>query len=266
MSLSALGELTFITQKRKQKRRPNSHGREDNNIAASSENDSTTRSKHISFSQQSSSTGSKPDSLPLSRSWADDSLDHDFLASTPPLKQPRKSSNSAPSKFPKSRTQSLSMQSYPEKDKNTVEPLDVTMNAAGRTHRPKQQMWTGTCPLLMPPKTVRFLAQNYKIDLAETKEQDDFIGAYEGVLKHSEHVAAAAGYLRLAQEWKILSMSVINHLNKRVNSIPEEDRPQNARSWEAVRASMQIDVEEGCVFQMVMMVKKIVDCKLSSCY
>ena len=138
------------------------------------------------------------------------------------------------------------------------------MNAAGRTHRPKQQTWTGPCPFIMPPKTVRFLAQNYEIDLTEAKEQDDFIAAYEGLLQHNEQVAAAAGYLRLAQEWKISCMSVINHLNKRVAAIPEEERPQKPRSWDAVRASIEIDVEEGWVFQMVTMVNKIVDRKLPS--
>ena len=258
LDVSALGEVNFVTQKRNLSRAPNSRHK---NIDTPPADAPTLMSKqHSSLSHSTSLKGSNRDHTVLSRSWADDSLDRDFLASTAPSKdnQTTKTTAQSQNRLPKSRTQSLSL---PKPAGHDIESLDVTMAAAGRSYRPKQQMWTGQLPfpLALPPQVFQFLAKNYKVDLSDADGKEDFITAYGGILTHNGKVAYAAGLYRLAQEWKIVCFWTTNHLEKRVKAIPEEERPTNLRSLEAVRASREIDIEEGAVFEVSEMLKRVIN-------
>lgn len=256
VDVSATSEVNIVTQKRNATRTPNSRQR-NNDTTAASEPPPLASKQASTLSRGSSFKINTQDQNFLSRSWADDSLSDSFLASTPPSQRRRKSKATPPLPTkPKSRTQSLSMPPPPGHD---IEPLDITMMAAGRAYRPRQQMWTLPLPLALSAHTWRFLAREYKMDLSDAKKEDDFLTAYEDMLTHNSQVADAAGLYRLAQEWRILAFSIITHLNKRVNALPAEDKPTHSRSFDAVRASLSIDVEEGAVFEVAEMVKRIVN-------
>ena len=261
VDVSALGEVNFVTQKRNPSRKPHSRQRSVNYNTTTSKPPTLMSRQSSSFKQSASfKTNKPPDHTILSRSWADDSVDSEFLASTPPS-QPHsraKVRTQSQTKQTKSRTQSLSM---PQPAGYDIEPLDVTMAAAGRSYRPRQHMWIGPLPypLALPAHIYDFVAKEYKIDLSDAEAEEDFITAYEGILTHNSRVAEAAGLHRLAQEWKILSFSIITHLNKRIRAIPDEEKPIHSRSLEAVHASINIDVEEGAVFEVAEMLRRLVN-------
>lgn len=265
IDVSRVSEVNFVTQKRKLNRKPNHHHQRnnDNNLEdnTTSTKPATSTSKSRSSLNQNTSfkSNGQDHSLP-SRSSGDDSLDREFLASTPPSQQRTrvKAATQAQVNQPKSRTQSLSM---PQQSGHDIEPLDVTMATAGRTYRPRQLMWTGPLPpqLALPATTWQFLVKNYKMDIKEAEAGDDFITAYEGILTHNSRVAQAAGLYALAKEWNIINYSIITHLVKRIHAIPDEDKPHNLRSLEAVRASLTIDVEEAWIFEVAELVKHVIN-------
>ncbi|KAI5359273.1 putative GATOR complex protein WDR24 [Septoria linicola] len=188
LDVSPLGELTFVTQSRKQRRVPQ-----------------PTPSTEKQSKPKPSSLSTSPESAFLSRSWADDGVDHSFLSTLPSKRQTHVSSNSRFSNIAQpTRNQNISA---------TIKLDDILGNR--KSFRPQQIACRGQLPGINNRKHVAFMAERYAIEFKADPSDGGFLAVVNKALKDNEEYAASIGQLREAQTWKVVDHCVMKHLTDR---------------------------------------------------
>ncbi|KAK4626368.1 hypothetical protein CLAFUW4_03974 [Fulvia fulva] len=137
VDISSRGEMTFVAQRRRHRRKPTPQ-----QIAS------------LHAKPTSSSLGTSPDSAILSRSWADDSLDHSFLSVLPFKRSGRTSSGS--------RTHGAHVSSsHNYNQAATIKLDDILFNR--KSFRPQQVSCRGELPSHNSASALKFLAERYKM-------------------------------------------------------------------------------------------------------
>ena len=158
-----------------------------------------------------SNLSQSPEHNVLSRSWADDSLDHSFLSVLP-------AKRSEPASRSKTGTQSLSMAPSSEQLQiaaSIVHLDEILLNR--RTGRPIQIACRGFLPGRKDARIVAYLARKYRIALEPVLNAEDPVKAFEDLMHNNARITEAAGFYRLAQSWRIVNFITINHLKERVD-------------------------------------------------
>ncbi len=189
LSVSPLGEINSVAQRRRRQRPADSHAQP-------------------IFPRSSSELGRGPEQSVLSRSWADDSLDHSFL-SAPPSKKYQSLTG-------KSRAQSLSVTvSSNESFTQATTALlnDVLSNR--QSFRPLQTACRGLSDNRIDPRAIAYLAESLTFDLRPTLAHQDFLTVFEELLKTTAGCYEALGLYRLAQSWRTVGLIFQEHLQKR---------------------------------------------------
>ena len=185
LAISPSGEINFVVQKRKQKRVPRKLEHPPQEL----------QSKSSSLSQS-------PEHSFLSRSWADDSIDHSFL-SVSPAKGHRRSGS-------KGRVMSVSAtQPFDQSMVSTIKLDDILLNR--RSFRPDQSAVRGLLPGYRDREVFRYLAKEYIMSVPLASEVDAVHQAFQSNAEHAEEV----GLYRLAQTWRIVGFVVLEHLKER---------------------------------------------------
>ncbi|EME46915.1 WD40-repeat-containing protein [Dothistroma septosporum NZE10] len=137
VDISARGEMTLVAQRRRHRRKPTPQ-----QIAS------------LHAKPTSSSLGTSPDSAILSRSWADDSLDHSFLSVLPFKRQGRSSSGSRTHGAHVSSTQNHNLSA-------TIKLDDILFNR--KSFRPQQVSCRGELPSHNSSRALEYFAERYKM-------------------------------------------------------------------------------------------------------
>lgn len=192
IGISPLGELTIAAQSRIRRRR-------------------RTAQPTPSLKEDSSrSLSTSPESTFLSRSWADDSLDHSFLSVLPFSKRHTKSRSPSTSRM----HGAFGSSTLNNNQSATIKLNDILMNR--KSFRPQQVSCRGQLPSHNNAKFVAYLAERCKIILPATSSDAEFLKQIEKIFKANEDHAQSLGFLQTAQTWKISGVSVLNHLRERV--------------------------------------------------
>ncbi|PPJ58210.1 hypothetical protein CBER1_02631 [Cercospora berteroae] len=186
LDVSPLGELTFVTQSRKQRRVPKPN-------------------PALPTPQKPTSFGTSPESTFLSRSWADDSLDSSFLSLLPAKRQPR-TSNSG-------RFVSATPTPRAQKHSATIKLDDVLTNR--KSFRPQQVACRGQLPSHNNRRFIAYMADRWATEFRAAPNDPTFLAVVDKAFKENEDCAASLGLLREAQTWKMVNHCVIKHLTDR---------------------------------------------------
>ncbi|KAK5165901.1 SEA (Seh1-associated) complex subunit [Saxophila tyrrhenica] len=152
-----------------------------------------------------------PDHSGLSRSWADDSVDHSFL-SISPEKLSREPSV-------KSRTQSLSMTTMNDEAHAQLSTAYLSDVLSGRrSFRPSQAACRGLLQIRKDPQAFKYLAQHLSLDLRPALLEKDFLAAFRTLVESNAKCLEALDLFRLAQSWQIVSFIMTDHLQERHRS------------------------------------------------
>ncbi|TKA25459.1 hypothetical protein B0A50_06326 [Salinomyces thailandicus] len=174
-------DVNMVTQKRKQRRLPNL-------------NHAPSHTKNIT------DTSTSPETTFLSRSWADDTLDHSFLSFAPSSKHSRKSSAAMLTVL------------------GDIIPLNNILDHR-RSFAPSQLAATGRAPWAFNPDVFKYLARKYTHNArVPTVIDEHFLDTVQVTFDANERYAYSAGLYRLAQSWKIMGFMVITHLKNRVKA------------------------------------------------
>lgn len=195
IAISMSNEISLVTQRRWRQRLPRAHN------------------SHSNLAQATSLGRSPPNGL-LSRSWADDSLDHSFL-SVPPTKRdvsPRT----------KSRTQSLSLAASNNDIRlgASIAHLDDVLahRKAFRPHQAAARGMLDICGGSCGGKEFSFLARNLVLDLHASLRVDDFIQSFEELMYRNADLYEAVGVLRFSQSIRMISYITSRHLEERADA------------------------------------------------
>ena len=186
IAVSPLGELTFVAQTRKQRRVPKPNP--------------TLETKSSNLSSTS------PDSNFLSRSWADDGVDHSFLSILPSKRQKRANSNS--------RFTTVTQPSRDQKLAATIKLDDILLNR--QSCRPQQVACRGQLPGQNSRKFVAYMADRWATEFQASPSDENFLALVSKAFKDNEDHAASVGFLQTAQTWKMVSHCVMDHLADRM--------------------------------------------------
>ncbi|GAB7365108.1 hypothetical protein MBLNU230_g6198t1 [Neophaeotheca triangularis] len=186
-AISPQGDLNFITQRRRRRRRPS-------------------QNQPSSLPTKSYSAGHSPEQGALSRSWADDSLDQTFLSFSNPKHRVRSAGSS--------RAPSIS-QTPPQNDTGRVPIVkldDVLSNR--KSTRPQQYASRGRLP------TAPTLVSSNKFETLTllTGDNQDILNYVERAFIHNALQAEEAGLYRLAQTWRIVCFAATTHLRLRAEA------------------------------------------------
>lgn len=193
-AISPEGEISFVAQKRRQRRSPKlTH--------ASAEASHT--NTHLSLS---------PETTFLSRSWADDSLDRTFLSIT----------SSKRHAMPKIKPSCVAVNN--EGLLSAIVPLNSIMDNR-RSATPQQAMITGRLPYHMDADVFRYLAAKYIKTIKLTATVDDnLITAVEEAFKKNERFAKYAGLYIDSGTWDITGLLTVTHLKARAQAQREDEK------------------------------------------
>lgn len=229
VAVSPSNEISLVTQKRRRQRLPRTHGSQ-SNLA------------------QAASFGRSPPNGLLSRSWADDSLDHSFL-SAPPTKRdvsPRA----------KSRAQSLSFAASTSDRQfatSTAHLDDVLTHR--KAFRPHQATVRGHLDGYGGGNEFNFLAKNLTFDLHANLRVENFLKSFEELMHRNADLYEAVGMYRLSQSIKMSSFITEQHLKERAEAKREAfGRSQDAQIDAVARVTLgqvarqHLDREESVVF------------------
>ncbi|KAK4543343.1 hypothetical protein LTR36_005702 [Oleoguttula mirabilis] len=193
-AISPEGDVTFVAQKRRQRRSLKLHH-------ASAQTSQNNNNK-LSVS---------PDATFLSRSWVDDSLDHSFL-------RVNSSKRHEMSKNPSSTAINN------EGLLCAVVPLNKTLDN-GQSFAPQQVSVEGKLPYFMNTETFRYLAAKYIKTVKLTATIDDsLIRAVEDAFHKNSRRANYAGLLLLSGTWDITQFVTINHLKARAEAQRKKEK------------------------------------------
>lgn len=191
------GDLTFIVQKRKQLCVPH----------------------YLRPTTKTKSTGSSlsvsPDSNFLSRSWADDSLDHSFLSVSPSGQITRSNDKfKMPPTAPVTGT--------------AIIPFDMIINDKYQ-YAPRQVGVVGRMPYQVDPGIFGYLAQQCcaTVRLSQTLDET-FLQSVQEAFDNNSHHAYKAGQYLLAQSWKIVGTAVLRHLKARAQHQKERQKKKGS--------------------------------------
>lgn len=197
-AVSPEGDVKIVTQKRKQRRSSKLHH-------------PSTQTPHTD-----NSLSTSPDNTFLSRSWADDSLDHSFLSVQSTKRQSR--SHDA-----------TTMASSINNAGNWIVPLDLSLNNRG-PFAPQQVSIIGKAPYLIDPHVFKYLARKYINTVKLTAKIDEgLLRAVENALNKNAKYADNAGLYRLAQSWRIVGFATLNHLKARAKAQHEQEANKNTQ-------------------------------------
>ncbi|CAK3748877.1 WD repeat-containing 24 [Lecanosticta acicola] len=191
IDVSPLNELTVVAQARHCRRTP--------------------RPQKVPSLQpnSSSSLSTSPESTFLSRSWADDSLDHSFLSVLPFSKRQTRSTSS-------SRVHNASGSSILNNNQSaTIKLNDVLLNR--KSFRPPQVACRGQLPSHNSTDVVAYIAERCSTNIPETSSDDGFLKEVEKAFTANEDYAQSIGFLQTAQTWKIVGVCTLNHLRERLS-------------------------------------------------
>ncbi|SMR41425.1 unnamed protein product [Zymoseptoria tritici ST99CH_1A5] len=199
--VSPLGEVSIVTQGRKVRRVP----------------------KQIpSFTN--GSLGSSPEkNYGLSRSWADDSIDHAFLSILPLKGQNRSSSTSRAHAASNTSTSSQSQTA-------TLKLDEILLNR--KSYRPQQVACRGLLPGHNSHQYVAWMAERCKTSIEAASNDEDVRRAARETFQANAGHALSAGFWSLSQTWKIVGLMTDNHLR---------DRAALKRKRASAKAPQQID-------------------------
>lgn len=193
VAVSSTNEISLVTQRRRRQRLPRTHGSHSNLAGAAS-------------------LGRSPPNGLLSRSWADDSLDHSFL-SVPPTKRdvsPRS----------KSRAQSLSLaasRNDVQSGTSTAHLDDVLTHR--KAFRPHQATVRGRLDSHSCGSEFVVLARNLIFDLHANVRVDDFLKSFEELMhRNADLYETSVGMFRLSQSIKMSSFITSQHLKERAEA------------------------------------------------
>ncbi|KAK5128663.1 hypothetical protein LTR08_003935 [Meristemomyces frigidus] len=209
-AISPEGDVKFVTQKRKQRRSPKHHH------------------PSIQTSNNGDSLSVSPDTILLSRSWADDSLDHSFLRVAPAKRQSRSESAAA-------------MDINNGGPSMAVLPLGVIMNNRV-SFAPQQSMIIGRLPYHVDPDVFRDLARGYTHSVKLTSSIDDgLLRVIEDAFDSNTQLIASAGLHNRAQSVKIVAFITLNHLKVRAKAqlekkVETHEHPRHATGQTALSA------------------------------
>ncbi|KAK3684474.1 SEA (Seh1-associated) complex subunit [Vermiconidia calcicola] len=197
-AVSAIGDINLVTQRRQRQHVPK--GRQL----------PTVQSKSTSLSHS-------PDHTVLSRSWADDSIDHSFLSMHP-------DKGRIQSDHP-SRTQSFSMGTSSDRSSHQVSTVPLSNTLSNRkSFRPMQAAYRGILPGGKDVKLFTYLARQCEIDPGFITESADFVQAFEELLESYSQRTQAVNLFRLAQSWRIINFAATNYLTERTKVIQERTK------------------------------------------
>lgn len=191
--VSSQGQLDMIVRKRHQRRRPQSIPMLSSSVGTSAE---------TSLSQS-------PESVVLSRSWADDSLDHSFLSFSLPGRQSR--SRAAASR-------SSAITTPPSGPANsTIMKLDGILRDR-QSFAPQQMACRGMLPFQIDPAAFKTMAGCYMAIFPMSSAAESIIDPVQAAFDKCAAAAHQAGQHRLGQTWKIAGFAAVAHLKKRMDA------------------------------------------------
>ena len=186
-AISPQGGINLTTQKRRSHRTPE-------------------KPRPRFFDSKSSNLSQSPQHSFLSRSWADDSLDHSFLSVTTSRRRRRSGNNT--------RSHSITTSvSYDQPQMPVLKLDEILLNRP--SFRPHQSACRVPLPGDIGPQIFTYLARNYKSDLRSLSTAENFSKAFEGLVERNARCSETVGLYRLAQMWEIVSFSSISHLRER---------------------------------------------------
>lgn len=193
-ALSPRDDVNFVTQKR---RTPQVRSLPQKQVEKST-------SSSLSQSPEHTSPGY------LSRSWADDGLDHSFLSWKSPPRQKQQRHHGSGRSTSKTRTQSVSMATSNEQSQTTMTMLDLDDMLNHRlSFKPPQAAVRGKLPFMFKDaETFAFMAKQYKIDTTTTPSADNFADAikeFEEATEYNARVAEHADMWKTARTWRMLA-------------------------------------------------------------
>ncbi|KAH9838172.1 WD repeat-containing protein 24 [Teratosphaeria destructans] len=201
IATSVKGDVSFIAQKRNPRRVP----------------ELPQPSSPTALSWPSQSFSMSPDTSFLSRSWADDTLDHSFLTVQPSHRPSKvandmKIGNTGSTFDAASATRSIAL-------------LDRIMKNS-RASVPSQVAIEGQAPYSGDIHIYKHLAGQYtmKVDLRFALDET-FLGTIEAHLANNVRQAYAVGQYQLSQSWKLTSYWTLMHLKSRMqrqNTVPQK--------------------------------------------
>lgn len=212
-AVSPLGDINFVTQKRRRQRHPKQ---------------SDTALQNASVDDISASF--------ISRSWADDSFDETFLALQPRWRN-------EPLSRSKTRAQSLSMASSSDQIHHSAAVICLDEILLGsKSGRPIQIGCRGLFPGPRDTDVTAYLARNYKTDVTPVLVAEDVLGTYLRLLHHNSHCTEDVGLYRLSQSWRMMKVMLTAHL---------EDRSDDKRKRRLNgRPQIQTPVRKGILSQV----------------
>ncbi|KAK3726032.1 SEA (Seh1-associated) complex subunit [Vermiconidia calcicola] len=180
--------------------------------------------QHVSKSRQlppvqskSTSLSHSPDHTVLSRSWADDSIDHSFLSMHP-------DKGRIQSDHP-SRTQSFSMATSSDRSSHQVSTVSLSDTLSNRkSFQPMQAAYRGILPGGKDVKLFTSLARRCEIDLGSITGSINFVQAFGELLDRCALDTQAVGLFRLAQSWRIINFAATKHLTELAKVIQERTK------------------------------------------
>ncbi|KAF2773347.1 hypothetical protein EJ03DRAFT_129644 [Teratosphaeria nubilosa] len=192
IATSVKGDVSFIAQKRKQRRVP--------------ELPQPGTQTALSWPAQSFSVS--PDTSFLSRSWADDTLDHSFLTV-----QPSRRSSKVANDMKIGNTGSTFDAASPTRP---ITLLDRIMKNS-RASVPSQVAIEGQAPYSVDVHNYRHLAGQYtmKLDLRSAVDEA-FLSTVEAHFANNVRQAYAIGLYQMSQSWKLTSYWTLMHLKSRM--------------------------------------------------
>ncbi|KXL49322.1 MAG: hypothetical protein FE78DRAFT_86245 [Acidomyces sp. 'richmondensis'] len=178
------GSVTFIVQRRKNRRVPQ---------VSRPPTEITSTGSSVSVS---------PESNFLSRSWADDSLDHSFLSASPSSQIAR-------------RNEKFKMPLTAPVTGTAIIPFNMSMNDK-YSYAPRQVGVVGRMPFQIDPDIFRYLAQKCcaTVQLSQTMDET-LLQLVQDAFDNNVHHTYRAGQYLLAQSWKILGHAFLRHLKAR---------------------------------------------------
>jgi WD repeat-containing protein 24 len=183
--ISVVGDVRSVVQKRQSRRTPSiPQGSMATNKAAET---------GLSVS---------PDAGFLTRSRADDTLDHSFLTAHSPKQR--------------SRAKEAAKMVHSQISPGNVQPFDESMREQG-VYVPQQVAFEGRLPFFPDPEVFKWLARKYTMNVDLKPVIDDtFLGALDAAFANNRRQALLMGQRELARNWKIVGFWAVSHLKARM--------------------------------------------------
>ena len=215
-AVSPTGEVNFVVQKRRQQRR------------APKLLPPTTKTSASAHSDNNTTHSTSPETIFISRSWQDDSLDHSFLSIRPNKHNQRSNSGIK------------TMSGLPPQILALDQILHNRMSFA-----PQQQMVQGILPYHADAEVFRYIAEKFPHDrIPETATDEEKLAQATPLLERIHDVAEIAGQYKLAQTWKIVGFAATTHLKARI-SATSGGAGSGREGMEGRRAGVQRGGETG---------------------